>query len=89
MKFSYDHENIYAMQNNEVIAKVNFTIKESTMFINHVLVEEAYRGQGVAHQLMLEIIKYSENNDLLIKPICKYAQMFFKHNSKYSYLLDD
>ncbi|TPR19647.1 N-acetyltransferase [Apilactobacillus timberlakei] len=89
MQFSYDHENIYAMKHYSVIAKANFTTKDSTMFINHVLVEEAYRGQGVAHQLMLEIIKYSENNNLLIKPICKYAQMFFKHNSKYSYLLND
>lgn len=89
MQFSYDHENIYAMKNYSVIAKANFTTKNNTMFINHVLVEEAYRGKGVAHQLMLEIIKYSKNNNLLIKPICKYAQMFFKHNSKYSYLLND
>ncbi|WP_105956890.1 GNAT family N-acetyltransferase [Apilactobacillus quenuiae] len=89
MQFSYNNENIYAMQNDSVIAKANFTTKDNTMFINHVLVEKAYRGQGVAHKLMLEIIKYSKNKNLLIKPICKYAQMFFKHNSKYSYLLND
>lgn len=89
MQFSYDQENIYLINNDSTIAKANFTIKDNILSINHIIVEEQYRGKGIAKQLMLEVIKYSEKNNLLINPICEYAKMFFKHNSKYNHLLID
>lgn len=89
MQFSYDQENIYLIDNDYTIAKANFTVKNNILSINHIIVEKQYRGKGIARQLMLEVIKYSEKNNLLICPICEYAKMFFKHNSKYDHLLNN
>jgi predicted GNAT family acetyltransferase len=47
------------------------------------------RGRGLAEKLMNEAIRYAEENNLKIEPICSYAIYYFiKNKDKRSLLVD-
>jgi len=45
--------------------------------IYNTFVPEMLRGQGIAKEIYLEIIKYLDENKLKVRPTCSYALKFF------------
>ncbi|KRM67604.1 GNAT family N-acetyltransferase [Apilactobacillus ozensis] len=87
MDFSYEPGRFYMQNDNELIAEIKFEINNNVLSINHTFVNNNYRGKGIARKLILKVISYAQQHNLLIKPVCSYAVKFFEHTDKYNALL--
>ncbi|MCL0312306.1 N-acetyltransferase [Apilactobacillus sp. TMW 2.2459] len=87
MDFTYEPGTFYKKIDNQLVAEVTFTVDDGIVSINHTLVNDAYRGQGIAKQLMLKVVQYAQDNHFKILPVCSYAIKFFEHTNKYNDLL--
>ena len=67
-------------QRSELGGYVQFEVENKTLYLNHTVVLEKYRGLGFGKLLMEETIRYAEENGLKIKPICSYAIVYFEKN---------
>ncbi|MFV0481457.1 MAG: GNAT family N-acetyltransferase [Campylobacteraceae bacterium] len=89
MNFIYEKDRIYAKdENEEVVAEITFPlIDENTVNINHTFVSPKLRGGGVASKLMLECCEVLKKEGKKAVATCSYADIWFKRNSEYTYIL--
>lgn len=66
---------------------LKYRISGEKLYIEKTYTPPEYRGKGIASKLMLEVLKYSQENNLKIVPICSFAVFFFKKHTEYSHLL--
>ena len=55
--------------------------------IDHTEVEEALEGQGIGEQMVEEAVKFAEENNLLIKPLCLFVRNILESDEKYEDVL--
>jgi predicted GNAT family acetyltransferase len=80
--FQLNPDRIYLNDDsNKMIAEVTFPeTSENTVTINHTFVDDSLRGQGIAGQLMEEVVKQLRLQNKKAIPTCSYAvQWFSKH----------
>ncbi len=70
-------EEITKVIDNKVIGKLIY-IDNDNISIVSVFVEQEYRGQGIAQELMEKIIKIAKENNKQIIPICSYAKKYME-----------
>ena len=68
-------------------AYLGYDIKEGKLYIESTYTPPEFRGRGIARRLVLEAIKYAEENNLKIVSICSYAVRFFEKNPEYERIL--
>ncbi len=83
---NYIHsQNQIALYNteNKLIAEVTFpSIDENTVDVNHTFVDDSLRGQGIANQLMLELVDELRKQKKKAVLTCSYAIHWFEKNSR-------
>jgi len=47
---------------------------ERTIIIDHTYVDQKFRGQGLARELVNAVVDYARKEKLLIHPLCSYAR---------------
>ena len=57
--------------------------------IMHTVVEEAFRGQGVAKALLDAAVSFARENGYKIRPVCSYAEKVLRRDSQYNDILTD
>lgn len=57
--------------------------------IMHTVVEEAFRGQGVAKALLDAAISFARENGYKIRPVCPYAEKVLRRDPQYNDILTD
>lgn len=57
---------------------------ESVFAILHTVVDEAFRGQGIAKALLDVAVAFARENNHKIRPICPYAEAVFKREPEYA-----
>ncbi|GAM13051.1 GNAT family N-acetyltransferase [Mesobacillus selenatarsenatis] len=57
------------------------------LVINHTGVDPANRGQGVAEELVRQVVEKAKNEDLKVEPICSFAQKEFERKPEYKEVL--
>ena len=65
------------------------SVDEGVVEIKRVYVSPILRGQGVAHEMMLEAYKTIKDKKLKVIPSCKYASVWFKRHPEYQDILND
>lgn len=55
--------------------------------IDHTEVDESLQGQGIGEKLVEEAVKFAEENNLLIKPVCQFAKKILESDEKYEDVL--
>lgn len=89
MEFVHESNKIYlANEEGNSIAEVTFpTVKEQVVNVNHTYVDDSLRGQGIAGQLMQELVQQlkAENKKAVLS--CSYAVMWFDKNKQYEDLV--
>ena len=78
--FSLEGNTLYYLENNIKCGYLIFEIKDNTLDILSTVVEEEYRGKGIASKLMEYIYNYSVENSYNIKCTCSYAKKWFEKN---------
>ncbi len=75
-------ESIKYVEDNKVLAEVNFPLTENNVIIiTRTFVDDSLRGQGIAKKLMLDVIDIANKNNYKIKATCSYAVSYFSKNN--------
>ncbi len=58
------------------LALLEYQVSEGVFQIDYVYVPAAYRGRGIAEQLMEAALAYAQSEGLRVNPICSYARAY-------------
>lgn len=72
-----------AFDNDKIIGRCDYQIKEGKWYITHTVVMSKYGGRGIAKQLVKEVIEQARKRKIKIVPICSYAQKMMLDNDEY------
>lgn len=90
MEFIYQPDRLYQVDaNNTILAEIDFPKipNQPVISITHTFVHPQLRGQGIANQLVEEVIKIARDHDLKIKPECSFAKKFLTRHQEYQTLI--
>ena len=80
--FSLEGNTLYYLEDNVKCGYLNFEIENNTLDILSTVVDEKYRGKGIASKLTEYIYNYTVENGLNIKCTCSYAKEWFNKRNK-------
>lgn len=76
-------------EGGERLAEMVIAIIGQRLVVYHTEVSEKLRGQGVAGQLLDEMVSYARKNALKVVPLCPYVNaQFRRHEDKYKEIWD-
>lgn len=71
---------IAAIDNGEEIGEVTFPERDGAYVINHTYVDDSYRGQGIASELVRRAVVEIESRGGRVKATCSYALLWLARN---------
>ncbi|CZQ89866.1 acyl-coa n-acyltransferase [Trichococcus palustris] len=82
MDFEKERSRFYKKDENGVlIAEIDYTLDdEGYICITSTFVDDDYRGQGIAGQLVDAVVEMAREENRKIDPLCPYAKSVFKKN---------
>ncbi len=86
-QFDFRKDGIFLVDsiNKRELAKITFYyLDDNTIEVNHTIVDESLRGQGIAKLLVDELAKFARENKLKVKPVCSYVIKLFEKDSTYN-----
>ena len=89
LKYNFVKQNgkFYIKNENIVLGYIEFFDKNNIISINKVVVEESFRGQGIANKLMEQIVNIADEKNKKINPVCSFAVSLFEKNKNFSHVL--
>lgn len=78
--------NIYSFvyeKDGEVLANIDWVLRDNIMDMNHTYVSQVLRGQGVAKKLLDRAAEYARENNYKMNPICSYVVSSFEKSAEY------
>jgi len=67
-----------------IISELTYSLQDNgIMVIDHTETREAAKGKGLASKLVEKSVSYAKENDLMIDPICPFAEDQFNKNKEY------
>ena len=91
MNYIYEDYRIYVVDDQEkVIVNATFPlIKHGVVNVDHTYVDPSLRGQGIASQLMHEVVKHAKEKGYKMVATCPYAVVWFKKHKEERTILDE
>lgn len=88
MSFIYDDGLITYVVDGKVLAKIEFPANENGNIwdITHTFVDPTLRGQGIANQLLAEVMHLAKKQGKLVKATCPFAIKMFAVTPEYQAL---
>lgn len=81
MEIKHGQNRFYIENESTEIAEITFIPQNNnTIIIDHTFVDPSLRGQGVAKQLLDEVVRYAREKNLKIIPMCSYAVTAMKRD---------
>ncbi|NLC54672.1 MAG: N-acetyltransferase [Erysipelothrix sp.] len=77
MKLEHSEDKFSLMKDNEMIGFLQYGIVDQTMYVNGIVVDPEYRGQGLASDLLKAGVEFARENKYKIIPRCSYAASAF------------
>jgi hypothetical protein len=71
---------IAAVDNDEEVGKVTFPERDGVYVVNHTYVDDRYRGQGIASELVRRAVEEIESRGGKYKATCSYAALWLARN---------
>ena len=71
------------------LAKITFIYKDGNLVIEHTIVSESLKGQGVARTLVDKVVAFAKEENLKIYPVCDYAKKVLTQDKAYRDILAD
>ncbi|MEY8294797.1 GNAT family N-acetyltransferase [Limosilactobacillus caviae] len=91
MQYRVDGQRIVAFDDQEpLIGEISFPKIPDTdkrVVVERVFVQPAYRGQGIAAELVRQFVDYANQEHYTVKLMCPYAVAQFKLHPEYQQLL--
>ena len=67
---------VLAIENGKLLGKIEFTLSDNNMTILHTYAYES--GRGIGTLLMGHAVKWANENNYTIIPVCSFAQKYLK-----------
>lgn len=80
MEYHTEKNRIYAVEGGEEIGEVTFPERDGVYVINHTYVDNRYRGQGVASELVRRAVEAIEQRGGRVEATCSYALLWLARN---------
>lgn len=89
MKFIEESTRFYqADELGKLIAEITFSVAgDHTYIIDHTFVDDQYRGQGLAQQLVKLVVEKARAQDKKIIPLCPFAKAEIERTLAYQDVL--
>lgn len=84
-EFKFGNNKIYLTDDNgkEVAVITYFYQEEDVIAVDYTFVDESLRGQGIARELVEEVVSFARKNNLKIVPLCPYVVKVFERGNEY------
>lgn len=80
-----EEHQFYIQNNGELIAEMTYSISsESLYIIDHTYVDDKYRGQGLAEDLMSTVVDYARHHQIKLFGLCPFAKRQLEMKSEYA-----
>ncbi len=66
----------YSDEEGEVLAKILYVIKDDHLVIEHTIVSEKLKGQGLGKKLVDEVEEYAKKEGLNLQATCPFAKAY-------------
>ena len=76
IKMTISETEILAIENAKLLGKIEFTLSDNKMTILHTYAYES--GRGIGTLLMQHAVKWANENNYTIIPLCSFAQKYLK-----------
>ena len=76
IKMTISETEILAIENAKLLGKIEFTLSDNNMTILHTYAYES--GRGIGTLLMEHAVKWANENNYTIIPVCSFAQKYLK-----------
>lgn len=84
MKFTQESNRFFNQdENGKVMAEITWQQKGDVLHVDHTFTHPSLRGQGIAAQLVDEVVSFARSNNLKIMPVCPYVVVKFDRDEKY------
>ena len=83
----------YIAVGGNIVAQIEFMANEQeeseqdSIIINHTLVANSYRGNGLGRALVNRVVLHARNENKCIKPVCPFAKMVLENKKEYQDVL--
>lgn len=64
-------------ENGEILAQMEFRLRQGRLIIVHTVVEKAYEGKGYGKMLVEKAVSDARAGKYAIVPVCKFARKYF------------
>lgn len=72
---------------SNALAKITFIYKDKDLVIEHTIVSDALKGQGVARTLVEAVVDFAKKENIKIIPVCDYAKKVLIQDETYRDIL--
>ncbi|UVI30486.1 GNAT family N-acetyltransferase [Paenibacillus spongiae] len=80
-----DKHQFFIQDNGELIAEMTYSVTNPSLYIiDHTYVNDNYRGQGLADQLLTHFIDYARKHEIKLMPLCPFAKKQFDTKPEYA-----
>lgn len=80
MEYIVEKHRIYVVDDGEEVGEVTFPERDGVYVINHTYVDNRYRGQGVASELVRRAVEEIEHRGGRVEATCSYALLWLARN---------
>ncbi|MBR4229835.1 MAG: N-acetyltransferase [Bacteroidales bacterium] len=80
MEYITEKNRIYVVENGVEAGEVTFPERDGAYVINHTYVDDRYRGQGIASELVRRAVEEIEHRGGRVEATCSYAQLWLARN---------
>ena len=80
MEYITEKHRIYVVDDGEEIGEVTFPERDGVYVINHTYVDDRYRGQGIASELVRRAVEEIERRGGRVEATCSYALLCLARN---------
>lgn len=82
-----DQNRSAAYDGEKNIGESTYSKSETIWIIDHTTVDEKYGGQGIAGQLVAEMVEQARKHQVKIMPLCPFAKKEFLRKPEYADVL--
>ena len=80
MEYITERNRIVVVEGGEEIGEVTFPERDGQYVINHTYVDDRYRGQGIAAELVRRAVETIESRGGRVEATCSYALLWLAKN---------
>ena len=82
-----EHNGIFFIEQDQglKVAEMTYRWQDDTHIVaDHTWVDDSLRGQGVAHQLLDQLVAFAREKGIKIIPTCSYVVVMFQRKKEFS-----